>query len=353
MNKQISKKAIDAIISELTEGCQIFAPVVQDGIKLYKQIESPEQINWGHGNCHRSLKELFFPITEPVFSFRQTRKGIQIETPGNHNKKRVVIGARPCDCNALSITDKVFKWDYEDELYLSFRENTLIIGVSCIQPEPFCFCTALNLSPFDETGSDILLTETGKGIYHANIITEKGVALFERFKEHFTEASPDQSARKDAMLKDIVSKMPAPFPMQDIKTWLDKNFDHPVWEEIALGCIGCGTCTYLCPTCHCFDITDESRGYAGERLRNWDSCAFGHFTQMPAHQPRPLQWQRFRQRVMHKFKYYIDRFSRLACVGCGRCRSLCPAGKDTVEVIQTLQKQIDLAETGPKTNKKG
>ena len=353
MDTLISKKDLDRIIDSIVETCQVFAPVNQEGIKLFQEIQSKDQIIWGDGNCHRSAKEIFFPMTEPIFFYKKTRLGVKIEPIQNHNKKRVLIGIRPCDAFALHVMDQVFTWDYKDELYLALRKNTVVMGLSCVKPEPFCFCTATNLSPFEERGSDILLTDLGDGMFHARIVTEKGTAFTERFKKYFKEITPEQELKKETLADTVISKMPAPFPIADIKSWLDQNFDHLIWEELGSGCIGCGTCTYLCPTCHCFDLTDENRGYSGQRRRNWDSCAFDHFTKMPSHQPRTLQWQRFRQRVMHKFKYYMDKFSHLACVGCGRCRALCPAGKDIYQVIRTIQKETNCQNQNLKGAKKG
>lgn len=347
MDKLIRKKDLDKIISQLLQNCQVFAPVNQEGIKIFNQIGVPDQILWGNGNCHRSPKEIFFPMTDPIFLFKKTRRGVKIETIKNHNKKRVLIGVRPCDAYAIHILDSVFTWDYKDELFLALRENTVIISLACQKPEPFCFCTAVGLSPYEEKGSDILLTDLGKGIFHARVITEKGKIFAERFKEYFREINPDQELKRETLESEIIKKMPAPLPLKEIKSWLDNNFDHPIWEELAQGCIGCGTCAYLCPTCHCFDLTDENRGYSGQRRRNWDSCAFDHFTKMAAHQPRSFQWQRFRQRVMHKFKYYPDKFSHLACVGCGRCRALCPAGKDILQVMDRLTEQMKLSQSEP------
>jgi len=353
MDKLISQKDLDSIITKLTNNYQVFAPVNQDGIKVYKNIESQSQIIWGNENCHRSLKELFFPITEPILYYKKTHQGIKIKTIRNHNRKRIIIGVRPCDAYALYIMDNVFTWDYKDELYLTLRQNTVIISLSCPKPEPFCFCTAINLSPFEEKGSDILLSDLGSGLYHARVITEKGMEFMGGFNEFFKDITPEQELKRETLVKTINSKMPAPFPISDIKAWLDKNFDNPIWEKLALGCLGCGTCAYLCPTCHCFDLTDESKGYSGQRRRNWDSCAFDHFTKMAAHQPRSLQWQRFRQRVMHKFKYFIDKFSRHACVGCGRCRALCPAGIDILGTIRSIQNEMELSEPEPNIWEKG
>lgn len=353
METLISKRDLEGIISQIVQDSQVFAPVIQDGIKTYRMIAHHEQINWGDGNCHRSPKEFFFPMTEPIFGFTQARDGVKIEPIENHSKKRVLIGVRPCDAFALYILDRVFSWDYEDELYLTLRKNTVIIGLACVKPEPFCFCTATHISPFEERGSDILLTDLGNDTFHAKVITQRGEQFLKPFTKYCKDVPADVALKRETMIKEVVSHMPPPLPLAEIKSWMDLHFDHPLWEELAAGCLGCGTCAYLCPTCHCFDLTDETTGYAGQRMRNWDSCAFDHFTKMAAHQPRIFQWQRFRQRVMHKFKYYIDKFSHLACVGCGRCRALCPAGKDIVQVLGEIRKQMDISQSEPMVIKKG
>lgn len=47
---------------------------------------------------------------------------------------------------------------------------------------------------------------------------------------------------------------------------------YGVLSKIALKCLGCAACTYVCPTCHCFDMQDETAGTRGARIRVWDSC---------------------------------------------------------------------------------
>ncbi len=85
--------------------------------------------------------------------------------------------------------------------------------------------------------------------------------------------------------------------------------DAAFWEDVAFSCINCGTCTFVCPTCWCFDIQDEIHGKTGKRMRNWDSCMFPLFTlHGSGHNPRDTKMQRVRQRFMHKLKYYVDKY---------------------------------------------
>jgi len=117
------------------------------------------------------------------------------------------------------------------------------------------------------------------------------------------------------------------------------NFENPIWATIHGKCLACGTCTWMCPTCHCFDISDEVKGNDGVRIRSWDSCMFPLFTkETSGHNPRTSQKERWRQRVMHKFKYYVDNFNAIACVGCGRCVMSCPVNLDIRKVVEDIAK---------------
>jgi ferredoxin len=75
--------------------------------------------------------------------------------------------------------------------------------------------------------------------------------------------------------------VPANYP--DLyKSLQEKNlnalFNAPFWDDVQFACINCGVCTFVCPTCWCFDVQDEVRKDRGVRIRNWDACMFPLFT---------------------------------------------------------------------------
>jgi sulfhydrogenase subunit beta (sulfur reductase) len=122
------------------------------------------------------------------------------------------------------------------------------------------------------------------------------------------------------------------FDVKKLAEKLPGFFDSPVWVEQSLRCLGCGACAYVCPACVCFDIQDEGNEKRGQRLRCWDSCGFSQFTlHTSGHNPRSVQSQRWRQRLMHKFSYQPDRLDVVGCVGCGRCSRACPVDMNLLE----------------------
>jgi ferredoxin len=125
--------------------------------------------------------------------------------------------------------------------------------------------------------------------------------------------------------------------LSEVAEKLDGMFEHPIWYESARKCIGCGTCTYLCPTCHCFDMQDESTLSKGARIRVWDSCMYPEYTHHASgHNPRPARMNRVRNRVYHKFNYFPKNAEEFGCTGCGRCIEYCSANIDIIEIINKI-----------------
>jgi sulfhydrogenase subunit beta (sulfur reductase) len=297
----------------------------------YGEINSSAELALGDGKPRQSLKEFFFPDREVLFQYRSSENAIELTPPPVLDRARVIVGSRPCDAASLPILDKLFAWDYLDRSYLERRQNTTIISLACEEPCRACFCVSVGGSPADIEGSDLLLTPLGD-VYHVLVVTQRGGALVEKYAQFF-EASSKVHNRARARVEDQCrDKIVKQLDTEALRHAL--QFDSPAWEALTLQCIDCAVCTFLCPTCHCFDIQDEGGVDQGSRVRLWDSCARHDFTEMAAHQPRPTHFRRYRQRLMHKFKYYPENFGRVLCVGCGRCIEYCPVGVDITEALK-------------------
>ena len=169
--------------------------------------------------------------------------------------------------------------------------------------------------------------------------TEKGSALFSRLEGVTEKADPAAVEGMKAVIREKISRL----PLADLKAdafGADKTkkfFDAPEWKSLAESCLGCGTCTFVCPTCQCYDIKDFDTGHGIKRFRCWDSCMYSDFTKMAHGNPRLTQVERFRQRFMHKLVYYPSNHDGMfSCVGCGRCISSCPVSMNIVKVMKEL-----------------
>ena len=309
------------------EGYRVVAPVEEEGAFVFKEVNDPGEIRLDVLRTARSIKELFFPRVEPTLSYEFEGGSVtcKSEIPESA-RKTAIIGCRPCDAASLTMLDKLFDWDYRDEYWFKRREATTVISVACDAPDSYCFCTSVGGSPEGTMGSDLLMKKTSDGYYLLEAVTEKGRSVLETAKDVLEPATGDEEVQ--------VGDVPRQFDLEHVKPWLDKNFEHDYWDEISYKCLSCGVCAFVCPTCHCFDIQDEADLERGVRLKSWDSCCLPIFTlHASGHNPRATRGARYRQRVMHKFAYYVDKFGMTACVGCGRCSVSCPIDMNICTVV--------------------
>jgi ferredoxin len=275
---------LDSLYSALTDkGYIVIAPVKENDKVFFRKISSPEQITLDYLNTILPAKALFFPKSETILNYGNPQTGeIEITSPDIADEKMAIIGLRPCDAKSLSILDALFNWDTKDEFYIKRREETLLAVHGCSSMGDKCFCDKLGL-PYNSSAEADLYIESKEGNISISASSEKGKSVL--------PDAPQMSLESD--------KASGTMDLDKIKKWLDGNFDHEMWNRISMKCLGCGTCSYSCPTCHCFDIIDETVQGKGERKRNWDSCGFGEFTlHGSGHNPRPNQAARYRNRIM-------------------------------------------------------
>lgn len=327
--KLLKRTSYNTLVERLLSEKQVYAPVKKGKKVLYDRILSINDREAEYLLPVLSVKSLVFPPVETLLTFERNHEGVDI-TPAavESYPERVVLGVRPCDARGIAILRQTFAQEPVDQLFEARFEKTTLIGLSCAKADDACFC---GNKAGDTTGSDILLTKVSTGDYLAEIVTEKGRTLMERHADLFEIPSemPDKAAH--------VATVRGLDNVENLPTLLKAAFDSPVFEQQSLACIGCGTCSYVCPVCGCFDIQDETMGNKGRRVRCWDSCGFSCFTQHTSgHNPRQTQGQRWRQRLMHKFSYMPETHHTFGCVGCGRCIRSCPANLDIANLITQL-----------------
>ncbi len=330
--KNISKKNMNGFIQSLTRDYIILAPINVDGIFAFKPLDNSPGIEPNYQNSKKPPKEVFFPQSETMFRYRNGK----VVSTEKVSQKMVLLAIRPCDAKANLLLDNVFKQkDYEDVYYINKRENSIIIGLGCNRPLGTCFCTSFGGGPFSKEGLDVLLIDIGDK-YLVDVVTDRGKE-FLTYK--FSKATEEELKLAGKIRNESEKSIKSRVDTKALKEKLDKILEHPFWDKLSEKCIECGVCSYLCPTCHCFDIADEVVNSQGERVRNWDSCMFPLFTlQTSGHNPRPTGRERMRQRVMHKFNYFVENYEEMACVGCGRCIMNCPVNIDIRKVLKEIPK---------------
>ncbi len=329
--KLIRNESLEKLYFSLSVKHKIYAPVKGDDQKTEFRYNPPfSDVVFDHIRSTLSVKNLVFPKVENLLFFTNSKTESTIsETYPDKFPEVVLWGAHPCDTAAFDILKSIFCWDINDEFFSRRLEKLLVIGLSCRASDEYCFCTSVGLSPSSEKGSDLLLTALDKGGYLVSTVTEKGAGIIDSHPDLFEEYPGGET---------LVCEVGRKFDTALVTDKLAVSFDHPFWIENSLRCLGCGACAYVCPTCACFDIQDETKGIKGRRYRSWDSCGFGLFTlHTSGHNPRSVQSQRWRQRIMHKFSYMPSNNSSLGCVGCGRCSSGCPVDMNISEQLEAIQ----------------
>jgi sulfhydrogenase subunit beta (sulfur reductase) len=329
--KLIRKQSLEKLYNILTADRKVYAPVAAADKKTeYRYNPGFAEITFGHIRSTLSVKNIVFPKVENLFYYSNSKTESTITDIDLNNIPEVVLwGAHPCDNAAFDTLRSIFCWDTKDEFFAKRLEKLAVIGLSCHLSDEYCFCTSVGIAPDSVKGSDILLYPLKSGDYHADILTEKGKAIVKSAEALFEPLNDE---------KPVITEVKQKFSHEQVTSRLAGAFEHPFWIENSLRCIGCGACAYVCPTCACFDIQDETKGREGKRYRSWDSCGFGLFTlHTSGHNPRHVQSQRWRQRIMHKFSYMPERNESLGCVGCGRCSSGCPVDMNIAEQLEALQ----------------
>ncbi len=325
----INKANLNNLIDAITKDGRFYGPVdTGDGVSL-RQLGPDDQLAFDYFNIKLPPKREFFPYCEVMGTYED--KVLRGDLPSE--EKVVIFGVRPCDARSFLFLDKVFLDEqFVDPYYRKRRDNILIMAMSCNQPEETCFCTSVDGSPSDEQGSDIMAFDLGESLL-LKAATEKGEVFMEAHSSIFAKPTAQQISTRDEQASAAREKLRG-IDVSQVAEKLPGNFNSPVWDEIGAKCVGCGTCTYLCPTCHCFGLHDQRDLSAGRRIRVQDSCMYPGFAlEASGHNPRNTRGERIRQRIMHKFSYTVENFGDTFCVGCGRCISNCPVNLDIRETV--------------------
>jgi ferredoxin len=336
---RLEKEGFDRFIEGLASEYALFAPVMKDGKQAFGRISSAGEIDGSRLNTERSPKEVFFPHSEVLFEYDEN--GIRVA--GGGEKPIAVWGMRGCDARSLRMLDKVFgdggerpgNVRFDDPYWNGRYGDSLVFSEACNEPLSTCFCNWFESGPHDRKGADVFVVDIGEA-YLMEAVSEKGGEFLGGLKDAGKATKKD--TEKAASLGSKAGKMmDERTALDELNGKLKEVFHGEIWDAVSAKCVNCGACSFTCSTCHCFDIQDEGRRGRGKRVRIWDACMFPIFTmEASGHNPRALSKERVRQRVMHKYSYFVDNHGEFLCTGCGRCVAVCPVNLDIREVIREV-----------------
>ena len=332
--KKISLQKLDVLFAALSEGQTLYIPAGTPAqfTRWEPGLEMAQCTNTVH-----SAKDFFFPQVENLVDFKVSGKEISIEENRAEDAPFTLFGVRECDVRSFEILDSVFLEEPADTFYEARRKNGTVITLACNRPAETCFCGSFGLDAANPRG-DVTCWQTEDALYwRAN--TPKGVTLTQSLT-CLEDCGDEEVLKKQEQIREILSRLPladvsfASFGKDELMTL----FNSPKWDALSESCLGCGTCTFVCPTCQCYDVQDFDSGGKVRRFRCWDSCMYSDFTMMAHGTNRPTQKERFRQRFMHKLVYHPSNHNgEMGCVGCGRCLQKCPIHMNIVKVAKALK----------------
>nr|WP_296266346.1 4Fe-4S dicluster domain-containing protein [uncultured Merdimonas sp.] len=321
--------------------------------ELYLPVRTADQVNFGVWTEEadvdltvlksvKSPKDVFFPQSETLYTCIRDGKKLRVEPEALKEQNFVVFGMKACDLKGLEVLDRVFLSDPVDTFYAARRDHGTIVAMACHEPEESCFCKVFGIDAAAPK-ADVVTWMIQDTLYWKPE-TEKGENLTALISDLLDNAeSAEAEVKKEQQkIRGIIEKLP--YSHLSLEGWngdvLMEKFESPLWDDLYKPCLACGTCTFVCPTCQCYDIKDYDTGHGVQRYRCWDSCMYSDFTMMAHGNNRTTQKERFRQRFMHKLVYFpANNDGMYSCVGCGRCVEKCPAALNIVKVIKAFQKE--------------
>jgi len=274
------------------------------------------------------------PARDELLQFKRSESGKTEVRASLDTCFRILAGVRPCDLKGIFLMDLFFKNGAPDAYYLARRENTAIVGCSCVAPcDSRAFCEAVESLNHTE-GADVFLTPQGGDDFLVEVKTELGKKLTSP-----AGWRPSEEVRRTSKpVQQFGRAFSASVP--EITKLVAGRFNSPVWEKHVSRCFSCGTCNLVCPTCYCFDVADDLNldVTSGTRTRTWDGCMLpGFAVVVGGHNFRAEPAARQRHRVKRKFEYLPEKHGHGAvCVGCGRCGRQCTSHIDIYDIVSDL-----------------
>ncbi len=330
----ISHIYIPSAFKKLIDEYAVLAPIKKNENAFLEVLQETnlDQLHLNSSRLNFPFKSWFFLPKEKMLEYHLDKKTMDVKGAVEEMRETILIGLKECDVKAIELLDKVFLDDVKDVYYENKRKNTILITADCTEALESCFCTMMDLKPYPEKGYDLNLSAV-EGGFLIECGSEKGKEILESINEFVEEPTKQQLKEREKNRKKIYKKLSRKYKFRDDLETIVSSGTEEFWEELSEKCVECLGCTYICPTCHCFYVSEND----WRRIRTWDSCLSEAFQKVAGGaNPRARLALRLKQRFYDKFVFFKEKYGEYACSGCGRCIEVCPSGIDITEVLKEL-----------------
>ncbi len=324
-------------LGHLKNKAKLYAPRKKENLFVFRPVKDVAGVCLEYIPTILPPKKYYFPQKERLLKFSaqpfKTAKAI------DKFEEFILFGVHTCDIAGIQCMDVAFRDGPEDPNYLNRKDKMTIIGIECLKYcDKYANCASMG-NHLPRGGYDLMMVDIGdKFIIHIN--SEKGERLVREInfiKESTEKEMIELERARDEKKKVFKDEFYA--PLSKIYESFDGSFNSEVWKDVGKKCVACGNCTVVCPTCYCFDVSDEMELNLndGVRYRIWNSCQMDDFAKVAGGEDfRKGRDSRQRHRYYRKFKYPVDKFNRYFCTGCGRCTRTCMAGISLIDTVNAL-----------------
>ena len=337
MVKTLAKSSFSDFFEALFDHGDIYAPVkTSEKAHSFREVESMKDPDLSYTRTMIPPKKFFIHPEEVIFEFNIDEEAYT--EPPRGDERIVLLGVHACDINALNLLARVFTEELPDKYYLERKEESFIVGVSCV-PDEYCFCKSTGTN-YAQNGFELFLHDIGDS-YFVQVGSLKGHEFIDTHPSLFEAAERSHLDAFRAAERKMLASFTSELEMSGLQDRLDMAYESEVWAEYGDKCLGCGSCNLVCPRCRCYDVVDHINldMNTGERVRKWYSCMLrDHGLVAGGHNFRPTARERIRNRFNCKGSLREDMVN---CVGCGRCTVFCPAEIDYVEVMKKVRGDVE------------
>jgi len=309
-------KSWQEVLAELMGDFRVYAPF-RNEITLDYQFISKETIP-------SIIYNTPIPVTPLKMFFLPVKENVTREVDAS--EKNVIIGVPSCDLHALDILDEIYLNEpFIDSFYEQRRKNTFLIGTDCFSILPHCHCTTYGITAYPAKNHDIGLAVLNEEVF-LTIKTSKGNEFFEQYIRKANPEKIEQDENQKILeirekIKEVLTNQNIHLPDYASTGFLIQESDDSIWQKYSKTCVSCGACATICPTCTCFLLVDRP-GF--EKIRQLDACQYPGFAKTAAGEDQlKKRFVRFRNRYLCKYVWKPEKFTSIACTGCGRCIDTC------------------------------